>query len=242
MRCPTCNQPTRESPAGRDALILDHLAMADAVARRYHARSQDWGDMRQVAYLGLIKAACRFDPERGNDFASFAVPTIAGELKRHLRDNGWAVRPPRSMQELHHAVTLELPRLTQRLGHDPSTEEIADALGENPGRVLEASECAMRPLSLDAPGRGMDDSEALADQLATLSPEWARADLAMTLHHACLGLTERERRIVFLRFFRDQTQSQIAESLGVTQMQVSRLLTRILGRLRDALGGNHAAA
>jgi len=235
-------------PAERDAarreLVVSYLGMADAVAGRYRSRTQDWGDMRQVAYIGLIKAVDRYNPDRGDDFASFAVPTISGELKRHLRDNGWVVRPPRALQELHGSVVREIPRIAQALGHDPTNDEVAAALGQSRSRVNEAITCnrGMSPVSLDAPLHADNEGTTLSDTLRSADEELDRAELVQVLRGACRALTPRERRIVFLRFYRDQTQSEIASELGVTQMQVSRLLTKILGRLRDSLATDVAEA
>lgn len=229
----------------RDEIVVQYLEMADAVAHRFASRPQDWSDVRQVAYVGLIKAVDRFDPDKADDFASFAVPTIAGEIKRHLRDNGWVVRPPRPLQELHGTVVREIPRIAQEIGHDPSSREIADGLGESVERVAEALTCrqGMSPASLDAAVHGDDgDGFTLADTLGAPSDDLERAELVQTLRTACIRLTPRERRIVFLRFFREQTQSEIAMQLGVTQMQVSRLLTKILSQLRSALAQEPSAA
>jgi RNA polymerase sigma-B factor len=222
---------------------MEHLGMADAIARRYHPRGQDWNDMRQVAYLGLVKAAERYDAGRSADFASFAVPTIAGELKRHLRDNGWAVRPPRALQELHHEVLRALPRIAQRLGRDPSAGELAESFGCDRSRILEALECGhgMNPLSLDVPARGAD-GDTLGEALGATSEELSRSELVQSMRSACRSLSGRERRILFLRFFHEKTQAQIADELGVTQVQVSRLLSKILTRLRRNLMGEDEAA
>lgn len=237
-------QHATDRERARQKTVLEHIGIAEAVAHRYRSRSQDWGDIRQVAYVGLIKAVDRFDPSRGDDFASFAVPTIAGEIKRHLRDNGWTVRPPRALQELHGSVIREIPRIAQQLGHDPSSEEIAQSLGQSVARVAEALTCqrSMSPISLDAPVHAEDDRTALADTLGSTGDDLERAELVQTLRVACRSLSPRERRILFLRFYHNQTQSEIAQELGVTQMQISRLLTKILGQLRSLLGSEEALA
>jgi RNA polymerase sigma-B factor len=224
-------------------IVLEYLGLAEAVAHRYDSRRQDWSDVRQVAFVGLVKAVQRFDASRGDDFVAFAVPTIAGEIKRHLRDNGWVVRPPRQMQELHSTLLNEVPRLTQRLGREPSPFELAADLDANPREVLEALHChqSMRPVSLDASALG-DDSATLADTLGTLDSDLERAELTQTLLAACSTLSERDQRILYLRFIREQTQSEIASDLGVSQMQVSRLLTRILTALRACLSAEPQAA
>lgn len=221
----------------RQQLVINYLGIADAVAHRFASRPQDWSDVRQVAYVGLIKAVDRFDPELAADFASFAVPTIAGEIKRHLRDNGWVVRPPRSLQELHGLIVKERSCAAQDLGHDPSPAELAERIGEDPARVAEAVSCrnGMSPVSLDTAVHEDDDGTTLADTIGFADVELERAELVQTLRSACRCLSARERRILYLRFFREQTQSEIAVEIGVTQMQVSRLLTKILGALRGAL-------
>jgi RNA polymerase sigma-B factor len=216
-------------------VVLEYLDVAEAVARRFTTRQQEWSDIRQVACVGLVKAARRFDSSRGDDFVSFAVPTISGEIKRHLRDNGWFIRPPRRIQELRSILLAEVPRLTQQLGRDPEPEEIARDLGETVDRVTEAIDCqeSLRPVSLDLALH--DDGLTLGDTIGDVDRELERAELTAMLRAACDQLTPRQQRIVYLRFFHEQTQAEIAAELGVTQMQVSRLLTQIMTRLRVAI-------
>lgn len=225
----------------RQEIVVEYLDVAEAVAHRYSSRSEDWNDIRQVACVGLVKAVCRFDVDRG-DFVSFAVPTIAGEIKRHLRDNSWFVRPPRRLQELHTVLVSEVPRMAQQLGRSPSARDIAEDLGESVDIICEAVSCfhGMRPMSLDATAR--DEGSTLADTLGGDDVNLAHAELTVTLRAACATLTARERRILYLRFNREQTQTQIAGELGITQMQVSRLLTRILATLRERLSAELLAA
>lgn len=228
--------PEAERQRIQRRIVIEHLDVAEAIARRYAGRSQEWGDIRQVAYVGLVKAARRFDSSKGDDFVSFAVPTISGEIKRHLRDNGWFIRPPRRIQELRSVLLAEVPRMTQELGRTPALDDIARDLGESHATVSEALNCqeSLRPVSLDVT---VHEGEALtlADTIGGTDAQFERAELSATLHSACRHLSARERRIVYLRFFQEQTQSEIARELGVTQMQVSRLLSKILGRLRDEL-------
>lgn len=225
------------------SIVVEYLDVAEAVARRYSKQHQDWGDIRQVAYVGLVKAASRFDQTKGDDFVSFAVPTIAGEIKRYLRDNGWFIRPPRHIQELRSAIFAAVPRITQELGRDPEPDELAAGLGERVERITEALGCqdSLRPASLDAT---VYDGGALTlgDTIGAQDPGLERAELAATLNTACHRLSNRERRILYLRFVMEQTQSEIARELGVTQMQVSRLLTKILARLREELSPATLAA
>jgi len=227
-------------------VVLDYLDVAEAVARRYRSRAQDWDDVRQVAFVGLTKAVIRFEPSRGIGLVSFAVPTVAGEIKRHLRDRTWAVRPPRRLQELHLRLDAEMPELAQRLGRTPTLAELSAHLGEPRSVVAEALECGqgMRPASLDAEheGPGGHEPVTLADLLGAEDDAFARAELLATLRRACLPLTARERRILHLRFYEEWTQEQIAAELGVTQMQVSRLLAKILATLRSRIDADEALA
>ena len=233
------------SPARRvvqDAAVVEFLDVADSVARRFIGRYQDGDDIRQVAYLGLVKAAQRFDPEKGDDFVSFAVPTISGEIKRHLRDHGWVIRPPRHVQELRGRAATAGPRLAQTLGRSPSDRELAHHLGVSAAELAEArlSQDGLTPTSLDATiseAEGLTLADAIGDRDARMD----HVDLASDIASAVATLAPRERFIVRLRFFEDRTQQQIAAELGVTQMQVSRLLVKILSRLRLALTGPDAA-
>lgn len=228
----------------RHDLVVNHLQLADAIAHRFAGRRQDADDLRQVAYLGLVKAAERYDPGRSADFASFAVPTIAGEIKRHFRDDCWFVRPPRSLQELKSTVEHETPRLAQQLGREPSRGEIAERLGESADRVDEAISCgrAMRPLSLDAPVSAEGEKATFGDTLDSGDHTLDRAEQVQSLRLACRELPPRERLIIYRRFYEDRTQSEIADEIGVTQMQVSRLLVSTLAKLRGLLGPRPVAA
>lgn len=226
-------------------VVLEYLDVADAVASRYRSSVQDSRDLRQVAYLGLTKAVQRFEPTLGGDIVSFAVPTISGEIKRYLRDTSWVVRPPRQLQELSVQLRTEVPRIAQSLGRDPSPEEIADALHLPVDQVAEAMQCTQgrRPLSLDTPQR-LDggDGTALGETLRAGHDDFARAELSVAVERACATLTPRERKIVYLRFVREYTQSEIARECGVTQMQISRLLTKIMTTLRSRLSPELLAA
>ncbi len=233
----TASASPAELQAARDAAVLEHRDVADAIARRFIGRGQDADDIRQVAYIGLIKAASRFDPAKGEDFVSFAVPTISGEIKRHLRDHGWFIRPPRHIQELRSRAATAGPRLAQSLGRSPSTRELAEYLGVTVDALREAyrSQDGLTPASLDLP-ISEDDQVTLGDAIGAVDHRQAHVELTADLRAAIRVLSVRERRIVQLRFFEDFTQQQIAADLGVTQMQVSRLLGKILLRLRAALG------
>jgi RNA polymerase sigma-B factor len=220
-------------------IVIDHMDVADSIARRYSGGRQDWSDLRQVACLGLVKAVKGFDLARGDDFVAYCAPTITGEIKRYLRDHGWFVRPPRAIQELRARIGEALPRLMQELGREPSAQELATCLGEDISKVEEAmaSHESMRPSSLDAVADSGDDNASLAETLGRSDEGLERAEVLATIGPVCRRLTPRERRIVYLRFFEERTQAQIGQELHVTQMQVSRLISQILSRLRDDLDG-----
>ena len=227
---------SRDAAAAVEQLTLEHLALAQAVARRYFRPSGSANqneDLLQVAYVGLVKAARQFDAERGENFASFAVPTIAGEIKRHLRDHGWIIRPPRRIQELHGRVREAVPRLTQLLGRAPGPAELAHELDCGLDEVLEAlaSSTTLFPASLDR-AMGDDEGVRLSDVIPSVGDEIGHAETSATISTACRELPERQREVIYLRFFEDLTQQEIAAELGVTQMQVSRLLARALEGLR----------
>lgn len=234
-RGPSSVRPSGSKDRCND-LVLAHLGVAEAIARRYSAGSRDTGDLRQVAYLGLVKAARHFDRERGDAFVAYAVPTISGEIKRYLRDSGWFVRPPRQVQELRAQLAVESPRLAQLLGHQPTPSDLAAALDRDLKHVQEALSAHehMRPASLNTT-LSTQDGEIYTDTVGDLDPRLERAERMATIAAACRTLTSRERRIVYLRFFEEKTQQEIGRELGVTQMQISRLLTHILDTLRERL-------
>jgi RNA polymerase sigma-B factor len=233
----------RGESAVRDALVERFLPLAQNLARRYQRSGQPLEDLVQIASIGLIKAVDRYDPWRGVSFESYAVPTILGELKRYHRDRGWAVRMPRRLQELALLLKDAVPRLSQQLRRSPTIEEISDHTGLTQEEVLEAFDAqdAYASLSLDAPLDDHGDSATLADRVATdddleVVEDWAEFEPHLR------RLSERERRIIVLRFFKDWTQSEIAEELGISQMHVSRLLSQTLKALREAVGAPYLAA
>jgi len=221
----------------RDALVVQNLALAQAIARRYF-RHDPVGDedLLQVAYLGLTKAARRYRSDLGPSFAAFAAPTIEGEVKRHLRDHGWFVRPPRAEQELNRRIRRTAPQLAQQLGRQPSTGDLARDLDETPAAIAAAAACdgCLRPVSLDTPA-SHDSSATIGDALAGAGPD-DDLDRRIMLWAALHTLSARDRMIVYLRFFEDLSQQRIADRLGVSQMHVSRLLRRTLERLHLAIG------
>jgi RNA polymerase sigma-B factor len=222
--------------AAREALVDRFLPLATQLARRYHRGSEPLDDLVQVASVGLLKAIDRFDPARGIAFSSFAVPTIAGELKRYYRDKGWAVRVPRDLQELALRVDRATDRLTHQLGRRPTASEIADDLGVAVEQVLEAHEAAAayRADSLDRPGSDDDqDAPRVVDTLGDDEPGYRRAEDSATVEAMAWVLSDREREVLRLRFEEDLTQSEIGQRVGLSQMHISRLLRQAVARLRE---------
>jgi RNA polymerase sigma-B factor len=225
-----------------EEVVLLNRSVADAVASRYRRRGVPIEDLQQAAYEGLVKAVNRWDSSHGRPLLTYAVPTIRGELQRHFRDHGWTVRPPRRVQELQWQVSTCLSELTQDLGREPTGAEVQEKLGitgEEYADAMTASGC-FQPASLDQPvshEAAATLGELIPDQAGeeTGVDELAAADARATLGPVVRSLPFRDRRILYLRFFEEQTQEQIGEELGVTQMQVSRLLARILRDLRGAL-------
>ena len=222
-------------PALRDELIEAHLGLAEYLARRFANRGEPLDDLVQVASLGLVKAVERFEPSRGLEFTTFATPTIVGELKRHFRDKGWAVRVPRRIQELHLRVSRVIDDLALELGRSPTVQEIAQRAGTTEDEVIEAIDAgsAYRSASLDAGRSDDDETPVLLGQLGGLDPELARAERRAALSPMLAGLPEREQMMLYLRFYEGMTQSEIAKRLGISQMHVSRLLARSLQQLRE---------
>ena len=226
-----------ENPALRDELVTAHLGLAEYLARRFANRGEPLDDLVQVASVGLLKAVDRFDPERGLEFSTYATPTIVGELKRHFRDKGWAVRVPRRVQELHLRLGSVVSTLSQDLGRSPTIGEIAERAGASEEEVLEAMEAgrAYRFASLDAPGSGGDeDNQTLSGQLGEDDPRLTDIEHRVALSPLIAELPRREQVILHLRFFEGLTQSEIASRLGISQMHVSRLLARSLAKLRGS--------
>jgi RNA polymerase sigma-B factor len=218
-----------------DEIIRLNMVVARDCARRYRGRGIATDDLEQVAYLGLVKAVRGFDPARGFDFLAFAVPTVRGELRRHFRDLGWALRPPRSIQELQTRILAAEGDLAQQLGRSPRPSDFARHLDVDLEHVVDAlgATGCFAPASLDVPTG--DGDSVLGDRLGGLDPAFDAAEARVTLAAVLRGLTPRERRILELRFFGGRTQAEIGADIGVTQMQVSRLLNRILARMRERL-------
>ncbi len=220
----------------REEVVVLNMAVARAIAHRYARRGIGVEDLVQVAYVGLVKAVNGFDPSHERDFLSYAVPTVTGEVKRYFRDFGWTVRPPRRIQELQGQISRTSNEMSHALGRSPRPSEVAAELGVDVDQVIEAlaADGAFTPASLDVPV-GEEGAAVLGDLLGDHDHDLARAEMRMTLGPAVRRLSDRDRRILELRFFESWTQEQIAREIGVTQMQVSRLLARILSDLRSDL-------
>ncbi|MFJ6498207.1 RNA polymerase sigma factor SigF [Streptomyces virginiae] len=220
----------------RNQLVRMHLPLVEHLARRFRNRGEPLDDLTQVATIGLIKSVDRFDPDRGVEFSTYATPTVVGEIKRHFRDKGWAVRVPRRLQELRLSLTTATAELSQQHGRSPTVHELAERLGISEEEVLEGLESAnaYSTLSLDVPDTD-DESPAVADTLGAEDEALEGVEYRESLKPLLEGLPPREKRILLLRFFGNMTQSQIAQEVGISQMHVSRLLARTLAQLRDKL-------
>ena len=224
------------SPAERaeqlEQVITDHLWLADSIARRFLGRGQEADDLVQVARSGLVEAVRRFDPEQG-PFIAFAVPTITGVVKRHFRDHGWFVRPPRRTQELAARIRSEWPDLVQQLKSEPSGTDLAERLTESRSAVQEAQRAGQwyGSSSLDAA-----EASGFSIACATGALEQDRCEAHLLLGRAWPHLTRSEQRLLSMRFYEEKSQSEIASQIGTSQMQVSRLLARTLRRLRALIG------
>lgn len=239
-------QAREASGAERDALleqvIVINIPVARTLAARYRNRGQSQDELEQVACLALTRAVQSFDPNLGDDLLVFAVPTILGELKRHFRSASWVVRPPRRVQEIRPRITAMEAELTQELGRPPSLEELAEAVDAPVDEVEEAMACGdlAHASSLDEPVS--ETGSSLADLLPTAEPGFEHSEAVVLLGPACRKLKPRDRWILQMRFYEQMTQQQIADELGVTQVQVSRLLQRIFTDLRRSVLGNGSRA
>jgi RNA polymerase sigma-B factor len=223
-------------PGLRDRAIAAWLPLSRHLARRYAGRGEPFDDLTQVAAVGLIKAIDRYDAGRGVDFAGFAIPTVIGELKRHFRDRTWSIRVPRRLQELRLALTAASNVLTQRLGRSPTVADLATHLRITEEAVLEGLEGARayNSASLSAPTH-TEGEATLADTLGQTDAGFALAELRIALGPALASLDEREQKIISLRFYGNMTQCEIAGKIGISQMHVSRLLSRSLVKLRTRI-------
>lgn len=224
----------------RDQLVTEYLPVAEHIARKFRNRGQPEDDLKQVATVGLINAIDRFDPARGNDFLSFAVPTITGEIRRYFRDATWSVRVPRRLKELHAALSTAAARLSQELGRSARPSELAAELGLPIDEVYEGLQAglAYHSDSLDEQP-GEEGPNRAATQLGVLDGDLSLVEDREALYPALAQLPEREASIVVMRFFGNLTQTQIAERVGISQMHVSRLLASSLRSLRKILNGEN---
>lgn len=231
------SQSDRERSRLRDQLITGHLDLAAHIARRFAGRGEPYEDLLQVARFGLVKAVDRFDPGFGTDFLSFAVPTVMGEIRKYFRDASWSVHMPRRLKERYLTIGSATSELTQTLGRPPTPTEIAGHLGIPGEEVREGLQAAhaYKASSLDQPARSGDGDLWFTDTVGADDPEFANIDHRESLHPLIAELPARERTILLLRFFGNMTQSQIADRVGISQMHVSRLLSRTLQHLRSAL-------
>lgn len=223
----------------RERIVERCLPLADHIARRFDGRGEPRDDLVQVARVGLVNAVIRFDVTAGSDFVSFAVPTIMGEVRRHFRDNSWSVKVPRRLKELHLRLGAATADLSQRLGRAPTPSELAAELEMDRDEVVEGlvAGSSYNTLSIDSGGGtgGAEEAPAIADTLGDLDAGLDQIENREALRPLLAALPERERTVLLLRFFESLTQTQIAERVGISQMHVSRLLTKSLTRLRDQL-------
>jgi RNA polymerase sigma-B factor len=221
----------------RDELVHLHLPLVEHCARRFRNRGEPFEDLVQVGTIGLLKSIDRFDSDRGVEFSTYATPTIIGEIKRYFRDKGWAIRVPRRLQELRMQIGAATAELTQSLGRSPTPRELAETIGCSVEEIIEGIESsnAYSTLSLDASDDSEEGGNTMLDAIGIEDENLEHVEIRESLKPLLDALEPREKKILLLRFFRNRTQTQIAEEIGVSQMHVSRLLTRTLGQLRDSL-------
>lgn len=222
----------------REQLVMSHLNLVRFLANKFKNRGEPLDDLVQVGYLGLLKAIDRFDPDRGLEFTTYATPTILGEIKRHFRDKGWSVRIPRRLQELSAKVNQATDTLTTQFQRSPTIQEIADYLDASVDEVLEAMESSSAYSSVPLEGTGSsenDDAPSVIDRYGSEDNELAFTDDRLVIEEALKGFSPREREVIELRFLKGMTQIEIAEQLGISQVQVSRLLRRTLKEIQDKI-------
>lgn len=222
----------------RETIVKRCLPLADHIAFRYHRKGENLDDLVQIARVGLMHAVNRYNPDAGTSFLSYAVPTMLGEIRRHFRDNGWAMHVPRRLKDLHVQITRVTPRLTQTLGRAPTATDLAEELGADRQEVVECLVAgdAYSVRSIDSPIAGADDStRSLADTIGEVDSDMEHITDRESLRPLLAALPERERAVISMRFFAGMTQTQIAERIGVSQMQVSRILAKTLQQLREGM-------
>jgi RNA polymerase sigma-B factor len=229
---------SREFARQRERIVTRCLPLADHVARHYDRRGENLEDLTQVARIGLMNAVNRFDPEKSSSFLGFAIPTMMGEVRRHFRDHGWSMHVPRRIRDRHGQITKATAHLTHDLGRAPNASELSDLLGLDREEVVESliASASYNVHSIDAPISGGDGNpRMLADTIGDVDLEFDHITDRESVRPLLAALPERERTVLYLRFFASMTQSQIAERVGVSQMHVSRILERTLSKLRDEL-------
>jgi RNA polymerase sigma-B factor len=230
----------KRNPVDRDAIVERFLPLARQLAARYQRPEEPFDDVFQVACFGLVKAVDRFDVQRGVAFSSYAVPTIVGEIKRHFRDHTWAVRVSRDVQDLALRVDRVIAERTRELGRAPSVDEVARTIGVEPEEILDGMRAsrAYRATSLETPRTDGEDhsGDTLGDSVGTVDDGFARVEQRAELYELMCSLTPRERAVVWLRFAEDLSQAAIGARVGVSQMQVSRVLRQAIARLRVLAG------
>lgn len=221
--------------SARDQLVREHQGLIRYLAKRFAGKGEPIDDLEQVANIGLLKTIDRFDPERGVQFSTYATATIIGELKRHLRDKAWAMRIPRGLKQASLRIGKLEQELSQRLGRSPKVAELAEAADLTEEEVIEAIDAGRTYslTSLDAPIGDDGDSRSRIDDLGSDDDYLGLADRLATVSDAITALPERQRRILYLRFYEDMTQTEIAEEVGISQMHVSRLLARSFDAIRS---------
>ena len=214
---------------------MSHMNLVRFLANKFKNRGEPLDDLMQVGYLGLLKAIDRFDPDRGLEFTTYATPTVLGEIKRHFRDKGWSVRVPRRLQEMSAKVNQATDELTKELQRSPSTEEVAAKLGVSVDEVLEAMESSSAYTSVPLEGGGSDEDEtpAVIDHYASVDEDLTSADDRMVIEDTIRDFSPREQEVIRMRFNDGLTQIEIAKRLGISQVQVSRLLRRTLKKLQE---------
>ena len=221
----------------REDLVHLHLPLVEHCARRFRNRGEPFEDLVQVGTIGLLKSIDRFEATRGVEFSTYATPTIIGEIKRYFRDKGWAIKVPRRLQELRMQITATTAELTQDLGRSPTPRELAERIGCTVEEIIEGMESsnAYATLSLDATDEGDETGGSMLDALGIEDPDLEHVEVRESIKPMLDQLDPREKRILVLRFFKNMTQTQIAEEIGISQMHVSRLLTRTLDQMRVAM-------
>jgi RNA polymerase sigma-B factor len=235
---------SEDQASARDDLVRLHLPLVEHCARRFRNRGEPYEDLVQVGTIGLLKSVDRFEVDRGVEFSTYATPTIIGEIKRHFRDKGWAIRVPRRLQELRMQIGSASAELTQSLGRSPTPRELAETIGCEVEEILEGIESsnAYSTLSLDAGEESEHGAASILELIGIEDESLEHVEIRESVKPLLDRLEPREKRILLLRFFKNMTQSEIAEEIGVSQMHVSRLLTRTLEQLRTSLEEDTTAA